>query len=782
MITIISDFDNLSTSVQGTHISHFKEYPTLVSQILTALQQNRDVTIIVHSRSIHNWLSSMSQRYPQGTFVFETLNAQMILEEKWGIKMPDDVRNEDILNIGLLSLDLHTLPGQTFEDLLLSHFYGPLFAKNSFPFTQLPQLISSVDKVRWKENRSQPLLSRLYSQRLDLWMNTARSSEQRQCIEWFTADVDALQQKLMAYRVLQAYPTVGEALLGDSYPVLSVLKLQLQDLAVDEKSIPDVVTQVTYTLNELVPASAEEIAELIDRVSGLLLVEFNIIEKHLKAHPDWLTLDVIDHLEIKFESLAKQIKKNLAALRASVHPIKPQAPDLTWGVDQMLAWATDQYLPYQAWCDQQEQFDPELFSLGDIFSQWLMDRWSDLHSNSKRMVFNILPNKAAELKNPEHIHLVLVVDNLGWSFAEILRDLFQEKGFYLTDAEPYLAMVPSETEISKKCLLAGQVGYTKIDDKSYKGMIEKGWVPYFNDKAFRYVANIGSLGKIESIEASTYVVNYLAVDIALHKSANEIGMPHREHIQHLLEILVKNTVAFTEKHGLQEKIHIHVVSDHGSTRIPAELQNDLDPVNFKSADFNAHSHRHVEVKSEKYKELPDNLKVDCFFLPRNDFLLPEYVLCARRANRFLPTDQNSYVHGGLLPEEIIVPYLEFETAKTPISDLTVLLLKNEFRYRMETIELEVGNPNDVSIEQVQISALNNNVESQPFLIPLLKKKSKTAVQMPARFKPNLIAEDQSKLRLRIRFRARGEQHVFDPQLDIVMKKMVEEKSTNVFDD
>ena len=128
---------------------------------------------------------------------------------------------------------------------------------------------------------------------------------------------------------------------------------------------------------------------------------------------------------------------------------------------------------------------------------------------------------AAELKHPGWVNLVLVIDNLGWSFTELLRGLFQERGYYLTSAEPYLAMAPSETEISKKCLLSGAVGYQAMDDKTYKGIIEKGWVPYFNDTAFRYISDIGRLSEVETIDAAAYVVNYLAVDRALHHSADE---------------------------------------------------------------------------------------------------------------------------------------------------------------------------------------------------------------------------------------------------------------------
>ncbi|KPL79361.1 hypothetical protein ADN01_14445 [Levilinea saccharolytica] len=558
--------------------------------------------------------------------------------------------------------------------------------------------------------------------------------------------------------------------------------MQLEDLKVEESKIPETILQVTYFLNNQQPQNSDDLVTLLDRTSGLLSVEFETIQKHLRDHPDWITPELMDQIEEKFSGLSRRLARKIAALRGLIRPPKPGYPELDWDVDTMLSWATESYLPYQAWCNAHDQFDPDLYAVGDRFSEWLMQNWDDVHANSKRMVFNILPNKAVDLKRTGVTNLVLVIDNLGWAFSEMLRDLFRDKGYFLASAEPYLAMLPSETEISKKCLLAGAVGYQAIDDKTYKGMIEKGWVPYFSDHAFRYISDIGSLSAIETIEAATYVVNYLAVDKALHKSADEIGMPHRDHIHHLLEKLVENTILFIEKHGLQENIRIHVVSDHGSTRIPATVQNDLDPAFFKTNGFEARSHRYVTVSSERFTGLADNLKLDCFFLPANDFMNPDNVLCARRSNRFLPTDKDFYIHGGLLPEEIIVPYLVFEPATVSTQDLTVLLKKNQYRYRMETIELEIGNPNDSAVEQVQVSLLNGNVESEPVRIALLNGKKNMAVQIKARFKVTSILEEQNSLHIRVWFHAHGEQHTFDVQPKIIMKKMIEEKSTNVFDD
>ncbi|GAP21872.1 hypothetical protein [Leptolinea tardivitalis] len=782
MIKVHLDQNQLFQHRNTTIVSNFSGYVSTYAIILRIIEDKGDSTIVVSNIAIFQWLKNMANRYPDGTFVFETIDARGTLAQRWALDIPTGVTNDDIQGAGLLSLDLHPQPGFSFEDVLLAHFYAPILTSTTFPLTQLVTLLNAVKLEQWKTNLAIPLLARILHTRMEGWKSKTHSSEQHQLVNLFAADPAGLKLLLMRFRVLQWYPTLGEVLMGETFHLLRLLKLQLDDLAVEEASIPETILQVTYFLNNQQPQNAEELSALLERMSGLLAVEFETIEKYLRDHPDWITPELIEQIEDKFSGQSLRLARKIATLRGLIRPPKPGTPDLNWNVDTMLSWTTESYLPYQAWCNRQEQFDPDLYAIGDRFSEWLMQNWDNIHANSKRMVFNILPNKAADLKRAGVVNLVLVIDNLGWAFSEMLRDLFQERGYFLAGAEPYMAMLPSETEISKKCLLAGAVGYQAIDDKTYKGMIEKGWVPYFNDNAFRYISDIGSLSAIETIDAASYVVNYLAVDKALHKSADEIGMPHRDHIHHLLEKLVENTILFIEKHGLQENIRIHVVSDHGSTRIPAMVQNDLDPVFFKTNGFDARSHRYVIVSNDRFAGLADNLKLDCFFLPANDFMNPENVLCARRGNRFIPTDKDFYVHGGLLPEEIIVPYLVFEPATVSTQDLTVLLKKNQYRYRMETIELEIGNPNDSAVEQVQVNLLNGNVESEPVRIALLNGKKNMAVQIKARFKVTSILEEQNSLHIRVRFHAHGEQHTFDVQPKIIMKKMIEEKSTNVFDD
>ncbi len=304
-----------------------------------------------------------------------------------------------------------------------------------------------------ENNRAIPLLARTLQSRIEEWKSKAKSSEQRQMIELFGTDPQGLKQKLMQFRVLRSYPRLGDALLGDTFDLFKTLKLQLDGLEVDDSKIQETVVQVTYQLNTLQPQTSEALPTIIEGVSGLLAVEFDTVDKILGQHPDWITAELIDQVEERFQTQRRRLTRRFKALRGLIQPSKPASPDLAWDVPTMLTWAAEEYMSYQSWCDAQERFDPELYTIGDYFSQWLMNKWDNIHANSKRMVFNILPNKAAELKRPGAFYLVLVVDNLGWSFSSMLREIVQERRL-LSRGPPTLtwAMVPQpKLKFPKKC-------------------------------------------------------------------------------------------------------------------------------------------------------------------------------------------------------------------------------------------------------------------------------------------------------------------------------------------
>ncbi len=276
MIKIVFDPLGLA-AIKNTIIRDISEYPSRVEDCLNSIAEGKDLILNIVEPIMLEWFKNMASRYPQGTFTFETTDARGALAQRWGTTIPTRITNEEIMQSGVLSLDLTPQPGFSFEDIILAHYYAPIFTAKTFPFTQLVALLSSVDQNKWQDNSTIPLISRMLHARLEEWKNKTHSSEQRQFVELFDDDPLVLKQKLMQFHVLQNYPTIGEVLMADTFDLFRTLKLQLDDLKIEESKIPATVTQVTYYLNSQKLQNTDELTAAIERTSGFLGVEFETI-------------------------------------------------------------------------------------------------------------------------------------------------------------------------------------------------------------------------------------------------------------------------------------------------------------------------------------------------------------------------------------------------------------------------------------------------------------------------------------------------------------------------
>lgn len=307
-------------------------------------------------------------------------------------------------------------------------------------------------------------------------------------------------------------------------------------------------------------------------------------------------------------------------------------------------------------------------------------------------------------------------------------------------------MLPSITEISKKCLLSGLSSYNDIDEKSYTQILEKGgWLEIAGAK-FQYIPKVGDLFKLDELKHGTYFVNYLEIDELLHKSEDKIGYSHGQGIKSSINNLVTHLVRFFKDKGELDKIEFHVISDHGSTKLDRRHVNYLPSYLTKGKGIIRKSERYTMFSDERFSDLSENIKEDCFFLDRTDFGLPNHTLCARRTNRFKKGRDLSWVHGGLTPEEVVVPHLVFSKTPLEIKSLEVFPLKTSYRYKKELVEIEVANPNSVAVQDIFVTILNGNFESKetPVKVAEINAKSKMKLSVEGRFKQTTNPEEKKR--------------------------------------
>jgi len=135
------------------------------------------------------------------------LGNKKALADKWQVRLPEDLSNQEIIDYGLLELEINPQPGQCFEEIIMAHFFTPMLSSDAFPFTKLPDVLESINLDQWKSNLTSPLLLRMLEQQKQRWLASSRSSEQRQLITNFIADPLKLKRDLMGFRIFLLKPS-----------------------------------------------------------------------------------------------------------------------------------------------------------------------------------------------------------------------------------------------------------------------------------------------------------------------------------------------------------------------------------------------------------------------------------------------------------------------------------------------------------------------------------------------------------------------------------------------
>jgi hypothetical protein len=364
-----------------------------------------------------------------------------------------------------------------------------------------------------------------------------------------------------------------------------------------------------------------------------------------------------DHLE---QELADGSATLTEILEPPIAPPRPPQPNPagTWSADEWLDWAVEHYLPYRFWLEEIGQYDKEIAAQADAYAEWLYAHYPALRLTYPRMAYQGLLALRDRLAGPAPV-LIVVADNLNGKFLPDLARYLQAQGFFAERSIPHLAMLPSCTEVSKKCLFIGQP--EPFRGTAYEKPTLAAWESALGGRRVRYLSGIGVLRSVKRREHDVYFLNYTPVDKILHEDEQQTGVPTSAAVRQRLRALAGDVRTFAERIGAEHNLVVIVVSDHGSTRIPAEAPNPIDRCFYASRVSDQH-HRYVTISDKELAALPDNVRFECYVFERERFDLPTNYLAARSTYRFAEAGAGIYVHGGLSPEETIVPLTVFTPA------------------------------------------------------------------------------------------------------------------------
>ena len=778
IVSIINDNFELGNVQDALVVRRVSNYVDAYIQIVNAIHNNITLNVLVRDATCFKWLSRLKDQYGAECVEIWENTPRETLKRQWNLQfLPEEITNREILDAKLLELKITPKKGESLQNTILENFYSTFLTYPELPIGKVVELLEDLVPDRWRDSQKIPLIFQQYEKRLDEWKEKAKRTEIAKLIEILRKNPAHLQQKLMDYKLVRNYPSkVGERVLGESYHSFRGLNLDLECLLVERSKVDKAIHEIEFFLhNELDVKTLEDLEALLSITSGELSVEFDAVNKATHNLDNIITKELIEKVKDEFATISDQITNELRELDLLIPPARPSEPQISWGPKQWIEWAIDEYLPYQFWLEERNRYDEEIASFSERFADWFYKNFIKLKTSFPRILHKAVPNICHEIRNSEGISLFLVIDNFNFKYMGDLRTLLNQRGFFCEEPQGYFSMIPTETEVCKKSLLSGEPERKSLGNKTYERIIEEDWSGFIGSKKFVYLPHLGALNEIRKAEHGVYFLNYRSIDELLHENEDELGKPHREEVYHRLETLVNSVISFAKRLGIEHKLSIYICSDHGSTKIQAQIPNPIDRKYYNAKSEDKH-HRFVTVSDAQIKNLPSHVESNCYVIRKEEYGLLENFLIAKDYSRFAKTTRKFYVHGGLSPEEVIIPFVVFRKIMVEPKELVVYLSQNVFRYSVKsTIKFDIGNINDYEVVNIDIDIRNSNVECKSAKVARIEPKSRAQVEIPARFKKTPNKKETSCLLMRIRYQFLGKDYIQDIEPAIVIKSMIQRK-------
>jgi hypothetical protein len=784
VVTLLVDPYRLVQPAQGALlVESIAGYVPACVALREALHGGQPVVVCVRERTVEAWLHRWAMVYGEGKIRRQMYRPRDVLRDRWGIDVPAAVEDRDILDAGLLDSDVTPREGQAFWDVLLEYYFGEALTYRTLPAGRIPALAELAVLDDWKESLSHPLLVRALRDRLAQWSSATRSDSLRVLIQELENDPEGLRRDLAAYKLLRSYPAaLGSKVMGDRWDLLAEAKVDTAELSLSQADRARVLPDIEYYLSKARTKveSRTDLEALIGEVSGELVEEFKVISQLVRDHPEWLDQDLLQQTETCFRPIRSGISTLLANLRRLIPPTYPGNPDKGWSASEWLAWITGRYMPYYTWLDLQGSYDETVASFASTFADWFYERFMELKNGEpEHFAFTALYDERERIAGGDASTLVVILDNFNYSYMGVLTELLAGYDYSVESSQPVFSLVPTATEVSKPCIIAGRGDAGEVDDAGYPKLIASEWNPVLKGKTAGYLATVGDLQDLQDLRHALYFLNFIQIDTALHTDNRQTGQPHADTVRERLTALVDAVAQFAQRFRIESRLNLYFIADHGSTRIQKGVVNVLDKDFYKGVALDKH-HRYIAVSNTKFEDLPQVAEAQCYKLGRDRFKTSRNYLVAREYYRFVETTENFYVHGGLTPEEVVVPFVRAAHVEVVPLEPTMRLLATQFRpVRESRVPVEVGNPNGFSIEQLSLRLLD--ADSDEWQLPSLPAKQSVKAELKVKFKKLAGTSKTRLVTLRLRYVCQG--RAFGPvdrTFEITVKPLMEETDDSEF--
>lgn len=373
-------------------------------------------------------------------------------------------------------------------------------------------------------------------------------------------------------------------------------------------------------------------------------------------------------------------------------------------------WAIASFIPYKFWLDQlPSHTEEQLIAVekpATAYGDWLFDSYAELLSHGGILTNRSVRGRIADLlATPGSRVLWLIIDGFPAAYLPILLATLRQHGLNQLHTDYALAPLPTITKIGIPALLNG----LRPDDPAF--------IPYpkyeeaLNDAFLGYTtvqsSAVGHFTKTLALEADLCCLHWTTLDTYQHQPTHHIEGSRADFIRQELDRRI-GQLADELRRLPGRKTRLVISTDHGATRC---LRNKSGVTNHKINEAATARHeRCVKLEGKLLNEKEHLDAEETYFLPPALTHNPDPWVIAR-GYRYFGSNDHGYRHGGLTPEETIVPLIVAEIGTLTGKPLRLTYLETRPLVLGNTLTdaaLLLQNPNDFAVQLTEISLLDDS--------------------------------------------------------------------------
>lgn len=760
-----------------------EDYVRACRELSTTEATKLGLKVWVRSKNHFAWLKDFTEQIGCPAF-FSEKTPRLVLAEKWNVVLPDWLTDAEVLDQGLLNIDVETQAEQTgFSNRLLACLLGPVFQQDIFDANDLVDvikaLVSTGAKVAFKEY---PVLHRALESKCEAWAQSSKEAWVKNLSSRLFEKTGELWQWLSLWACLHGYPeklleyvlAPEQVLFVRDIPVSSV-----HDLALEPAAREQVLTQIELLFEEIQGqvTSGEEFRKVLGWTSGRLFQEYHFISKILGSRQFLPTTEDVQQVQAKFRHCPGVSESSLNSLRHCIAPSRPRliGPDEKWDSAEWIRWTTEEYTPYRTWQIYNKQYDEELEHAVARFSDWFIEEYATIHQDSNLSLAHCLADISSG-GSEKQLSIILLVDCLPLEFAGLLDNALRNVGYSRHDLRYRFTALPTITEYNKPVLVSGQWQH---GPGNYNAILKARAQADWNNTKVVYLNNLKALSDLPAPQESAVVLlNFLDGDELLHSDVESKGTSYDEELHRLFARMAASVDRISKEWaGAREHVSVYVVTDHGACRILEEEKQSFDS-SVVSKLFPEEKYRFAALDEKQVGDIPDNLWElgyqfkQPYVTDSRVFFLPRGHNTVRRSSK-----SKGFLHGGVTPEEVVVPTALYKLVKTAwkapavrFLDLDLIRETGRAKFyiqRVVTVEIEIQNPNTVDIRVLRASVASPETDLKSCDVGVIPAGSVNTIQMNCYFKKAALGE--KNLEIEIAYEISGEQHTLALTLECEFK-------------